>query len=430
MANRSSDAPGTGGLGDWGTGARGLGARGWGLAVRPASGLGARGSGLAVPAELKPSRYREKIVFAVFAAFAFLTPGHAQQPDRARTEALARRATERLQSLQREADRLAAEERSLLNDVKKLEIERQIRAEELKRVDADAAKVQTELAATVERAESLEQASRDETPQLRARLVEIYKLGEARYLRLLLSTPDLRRLGQSTRTVAALARLDRERVASHAHTLDELKRERKALEDRRSQLALLRGAAEKAGLAAQRAAQSKSELIRDIDNRRDLNAQLAGELQAAQQKVQAALRDLSTGAAASGDPSLPLRPFRGDLEWPAAGTIARRFGRGPTSNGMEIAAVEGADARAVHDGVVAFAGAFSGFGNLVILDHGSQTFSLYGDLLDIAVKKGDRVEHGRKVGTVGATSSGASGLYFELRVDGQPVDPLQWLRKR
>ena len=66
----------------------------------------------------------------------------------------------------------------------------------------------------------------------------------------------------------------------------------------------------------------------------------------------------------------------------------------------------------------------------MILEHGSQTFSLYGDLLDIAVKKGARLERGQAVGTVGVTASGATGLYFELRVDGQPVDPLQWLKRR
>jgi len=72
---------------------------------------------------------------ALFAACAVFvaSAAAAQPPDRARTEALARRATERLQALQHEADRLAAEERSLLNDVKKLEIERQIRGEEVKR---------------------------------------------------------------------------------------------------------------------------------------------------------------------------------------------------------------------------------------------------------------------------------------------------------
>jgi murein hydrolase activator len=363
---------------------------------------------------------------------AFLAAAAAQTGDRARTEALARRATERLQALQHEADRLAADERSVLNDLKKLEIERQIRAEELKRVDADTAKVQAELNATVDRMTTLDRSSRAEAPQLQARLVEIYKLGQARYLRLLLSTPDLRRLGQSTRTVAVLAKLDRERVLSYARTLEELKATQATLQERQTQLTALRATAEKASLVAQRATQAKNELVRDIDSRRDLNAQLAGELQAAQQRLQATLRDAGGNAAPADAASaaLPLRPFRGDLDWPVAGTVARRFGRGAVSNGIEIAALEGSEASAVHDGVVAFAGSFSGFGNLVILAHGSGTFSLYGDLLDLAVKKGDRVDRGRGLGTVGPTSSGSTGLYFELRVDGQPVDPLQWLRKR
>src|SRR5689334_18147882 len=65
----------------------------------------------------------------------------AQTSDRARTEALARRASERLQTLQREADRLAADERTVINEVRALEIARQLKAEELKRADADAKKV-------------------------------------------------------------------------------------------------------------------------------------------------------------------------------------------------------------------------------------------------------------------------------------------------
>jgi septal ring factor EnvC (AmiA/AmiB activator) len=354
----------------------------------------------------------------------------AQTPDRARTEALARRATERLQALQREADRLAAEERTLLGDLRKLEIERQLRAEELKRVDADAATVEAEMTATTKRMQSLETSERKEQPELRARFVEIYKLGQARYLRLILSTPDLRRLGQSTRTVAALAKLDRDRVASHQQTLSQLKTTRKTLEARWKDLAALKRSAEKAQAASVRAAQARADWVRDIDRKRDLNAQLAGELQTAQQKVQAMLRDMASGAPAGDVAALPLRPFRGDLPWPVDGQLRRRFNRGSASNGIEIAASEGSEAVAIHDGVVAFAGTFAGFGNLVILDHGSQTFSLYGDLLTIAVHKGARVDHGHAVGTVGPTSSGSDGLYFELRVDGQPVDPLQWLKKR
>src|SRR3989442_12421413 len=85
-------------------------------------------------------------VFAAFGAFAFIGLA-AQQPDRAQTEAMARRAGERLQALQREADRLASEEGTLLNDLRKLEVDRLLKAEELKQVDAEARRIEGDLAA-------------------------------------------------------------------------------------------------------------------------------------------------------------------------------------------------------------------------------------------------------------------------------------------
>jgi septal ring factor EnvC (AmiA/AmiB activator) len=378
---------------------------------------------------------RTAFLFVPFAAFAFIVAVEAQQPDRAGTEALARRTTDRLQALQREADRLALQERTLLGELRKLEIERQLRSAEMRRLDGEASKVETELAATSERMQVLQATERAKQPELRARLVEIYKLGQAQYLRLILSTPDLKHLGQATRTVAALAKLDRDRIASHQQTLTELKSTRTALEKRRNDFLSLRSLAEKAQAAAQRAAQARLELVRDIDRKRDLNAQLAGELQTTQQKLQAMLRDMAVGTAGRAvspveTAALPPAPFRGDLQWPVNGPVKRSFSHGSASNGIEIAAPDGADALAVHDGVVAYAGTFAGFGNLVILDHGSRTFSLYGDLLEIVVKKGARVERGHPVGSVGPTPAGTNGLYFELRVDGQPVDPLQWLKKR
>jgi septal ring factor EnvC (AmiA/AmiB activator) len=354
----------------------------------------------------------------------------AQQGDRPKTEALARRATERLQALQQEADQLASQERTLLNELRRLELERQIKLENLKGVSADADKVASELAATSERILQLEQQDLAERPDVRARLVEIYKLGRARYLRLLLSTADLRQLGRASRMVAALAQVDRNQLASHQRTLDSLKAARVELEERSRQMQSVRAEAARAEAAAAAAARAQAALIRDIDLQRDLNAQLAGELQAAQQKLQATLRDLPAGA--GGDQALlPLRPFKGALDWPAPGSIRRRFGAGAgqASAGIEIAADEGAPVHAIHEGVVAFADPFSGFGNLVIVDHGSQTFSLYGDLLEIEAKRGSRVERGQSIGSVGISPAGTSGLYFELRVDGRAVDPLQWLKK-
>jgi septal ring factor EnvC (AmiA/AmiB activator) len=361
--------------------------------------------------------------------------GSARQDDRARTEALAARAGERMQALHREADQLAAQARTLLGDLRKLELERQIKIEELRQLDTDAAQVERELAETNGQLTRLQAEIVAARPDLEARLVEMYKLGQARYARLLLSTTDVRRLGQAARTAAALAKLDRDRVTSHQRTLEELASTRATLEERNRRLAGLRDEARRADAEVARTALARSNAIREIDRQRDLNAQLAGELQAAQQKLQGTLRTMSPGGPVAVPSSLPFKPFRTDLDWPAAGSVRRRFTREVAgvprvSNGIEIAAQEGAPVSAVHGGVVAFADSFSGFGNLVILDHGAQSFTLYGNLLDIAVKKGAIVEAGQPVGTIGATLTGPAGLYFEMRVDGQPVDPLQWLKRQ
>src|SRR5262249_52389780 len=115
----------------------------------------------------------------------------AQQADRARTEALVARATARMRALEREADLLAADERTLLGDLRKLEVDRQLKTEELARLDAENAQVEADREATTTRIESLEAEIVATRPALRARLIEIYKLGRARYARLLPATSDL-----------------------------------------------------------------------------------------------------------------------------------------------------------------------------------------------------------------------------------------------
>ena len=351
----------------------------------------------------------------------------AQTADRDRAEALARRAGARLQALQQEADRLASEEQTLLGDLRKLEVAREITVEELHEATAKADESAKELQSVNDRVRFLEQEDVSERPQLRTRLVELYKLGQGRYLRVLLSTSDVKSVGQASRLVAAMAKRDHDRVAEHERTLTDLKASRAALQARARTLAAARLDAESARAEADRAVAARNGLIGNIDRERDLNAQLAGELTAAHQKLQNTLLQMSSGAAGDVAP-LPLRPFRGDLDWPVAGPVRQRFGRG--SNGIEIAADDGTSVQAVHGGTVAFAGPFTGFGNLIILQHDPDTFSLYGNLSDTAVARGARIESGQVLGSVGASTTGPPGLYFELRVGGQPVDPIQWLKKR
>ena len=96
---------------------------------------------------------------------------------------------------------------------------------------------------------------------------------------------------------------------------------------------------------------------------------------------------------------------------------------------MQFTVEEGPPVRAVHDGTAAFGGPFTGYSNLVILDHGGQTVSLYGQLAAPQVERGARIDRGNVVGTAGRILAGIPGMYFEMRVDGKPVDPLEWLKK-
>lgn len=350
----------------------------------------------------------------------------AAQADRAQVEALAQRAADRLRSLHDEADHLAADERTLLGDLRRLEIDRQIKAEELGQIERDTAQVVADLSELDVQVAALEGQEQTDAPRLRARLVDLYKLGQGRYLRLLLSTSEVQRLGNATRMLTALAAQDRARVTGHQRRFDELVRSRATLEERRQRLLTLQAEAIRAKSAADQVVLARNTLIREVDQRRDLNAQLSGELVAAQQKLQATLKGLASDASTTASSVLPMAPFRGDLAWPAAGGLRQAFG----CSAFGGAASEGAPVEAVHDGTVAFAGAFAGFGVLVVVDRGGQAFSLYGNLRDTVVSPGTRVARGAAIGTVGVPATGVAGLYFELRIDGRPVDPVQWLRKR
>ena len=242
---------------------------------------------------------------------------------------------------------------------------------------------------------------------------------------------DLRQLGRAYRVVSALAELDRQQVAEHRQALESLKSSQSALKERQEQVAALQEETRRIRRGLDRAIAAQSDLVRSIDERRDLTAQLTGELHLAQQQLQAA------GSQSRHAPVLPLRPFRGDLERPVAGDVVIPFGRhqqtrfGTTivRNGIEISAAEGGPVKAIHEGHVAFADTFTGFGNLVILDHGGQSYSSYGYLSFLAVQRGTHVDRHEVLGTVGRAPAGQAGLYFELRIDGNPVDPVEWLKE-
>jgi septal ring factor EnvC (AmiA/AmiB activator) len=84
---------------------------------------------------------------------------------------------------------------------------------------------------------------------------------------------------------------------------------------------------------------------------------------------------------------------------------------------------------AVFDGTVVFADRFRGYGLMVVLDHGGKHHSLYAHLGETRVAVGQKVLAGEQLGQVGSSGLEGPGLYFEMRFQGRPEDPLDWLKK-
>jgi septal ring factor EnvC (AmiA/AmiB activator) len=352
--------------------------------------------------------------------------GAQAQPDPAR------RLADRQRALEREAADLARQEKTILSELRKLEIERQLKTDELTAIERDLKATRDQLAAATARLKELRATADAAEPDIEDRLVRLYKMGRVGYWRLLLDVDDVRQMGRAYRTASALTRLDRERIQKHQATLKAVEQERLTLEGRTKEIARLLSRAAAARASLDRAVAARSALVASIDARQDLTAQLNEELSTARQRLEAAV---ASGRSVTG--IIPLRLFRGDLPWPADGIVIGRFGRQRNTlsgtetvrNGIEMSLAEGRPVTAVHDGVVSYAAPFTGYGNLVIVEHGEGAHSLYGHLAGASVNKGDKVDAGGRIGLSGRNPAGNPALYFELRIDAKPVDPLQWLRK-
>lgn len=133
--------------------------------------------------------------------------------------------------------------------------------------------------------------------------------------------------------------------------------------------------------------------------------------------------------------SVSFAQLQGQLGLPVRGELVGRFGApraegGTTWRGVFIRARQGAEVKAVAAGEVVFSDWLRGFGNLLILDHGNDYLSVYGNNDALLREVGDKVDGGATLASVGASGNqGESGLYFEIRHQGRPVDPLRWVRR-
>jgi len=387
-------------------------------------------------------------------AMTAVAPALAQTPAKKAEEALQaeRRKLQQTEQQLREERRKAAEARaresSLLAELEKIERGLAAKHREIGRLDRRIRKTQSEVVGLRSEIQSLEDQRSSQEGALARRLRAMYRMHvEGGALPVLLGGDDPVARAVALRHLTSLAALDARLIQEYRGTTDRLENRKGREESRQRELAALRAEAQREQAEFDRDAAKRRTLVARVRDERAYHERMVGELTEASRKLEAFIRTLQARQRrlARIPPKGEQRPgvgfagLRGRLPWPTEGRIvvsfgARvhpRFGTRTFRNGVDIDAAEGKDVFAVYGGQVIYTGWFKGYGNLIIVDHEHEYYTLYAHIAEIGVKEGEEVRQGQRIGTVGDTGSlEGPRLYFEVRHQGRPQNPEQWLRDR
>ena len=307
------------------------------------------------------------------------------------------------------------------------------------------AETQQQLALVSEELDQIRTRLADRKELFQDRVVSAYMAGPTAAMDTLLSSDDFAELldrvayyesalDADSRLIDDIELLE-QAVATHKQTIEERKdqiaADKAALERHRAEVAQIRDRRADALAAQQAAVATKQSLLADVLAKGSKLADIERQLARESARIESILAQQAVG--------LTGRPpgGSGQLAWPADGPLTSDyglrvhplFGDRRMHTGIDISAGYGAPVWAAGDGVVTYVGTMSGYGNVVIVDHGGGLATTYNHLSAFAVQGGDSVARSQPLGAVGCTGyCTGPHLHFEVRVNGAPVDPLPYLR--
>jgi septal ring factor EnvC (AmiA/AmiB activator) len=311
-----------------------------------------------------------------------------------------------------------------------------LREAEFREVSLRLQQVRSKLARHGDNLAQLERSQGERTRYLEFRLREIYQSGSRHTLRRLLGGADVERYWSGLRYAAYLNERDARVLAEYRRDRVALEAETRALADSGAALEASQRETDTARTNLERSRRRWSEELEVIRADREKRRTAIDELEGAANALGRLVETLERPEA---DPRMDMRRFEGLLEWPATGDVSAGFGtvvhpRFRTQvphPGLDIEAGAGQNIVSVFDGRVAYAAWMRGYGLTAIVDHGGGLLSVYAHASALLVDVDQRIRRGQLIGKVGETGSlRGPYLYFELRLDGAPVDPLAWLRSR
>lgn len=268
---------------------------------------------------------------------------------------------------------------------------------------------------------------------LQKRIQAYYKMGSVGFINVAFSARSLPELLNFHESFQVLITYDQAIIAAYRRSISELKKSVEALviEEALLEEFINQNKAEQDKINGLK--QEKKELLSRIRTQKQLHEKAIAELEQAAKSLTASLQTLQKQDEKIDQTFLYSK---GKIPPPVSGTLVsgykeevmNRLGIKTISYGIAIKAPNGTVIRAVHEGVVTFSGYLRGYGNTVIVNHGYQYYSICSRIERIFAQKGQKVEEGAEIGIMGDTATLMSdGLYFEIRKDSTPLDPLKWL---
>ncbi len=282
-----------------------------------------------------------------------------------------------------------------------------------------------------------QQALNQQTGQLTAQLRAIYLQGKQPAIKLLLDTDDPQNLSRYMQYFSYLKDARGEKIQAFEVALAKLAKTKKRILEQQAKISRNKKALENTETTLKAESVKRKKVLAKLEISIASESKRLQKLKNDQERLEGLLREVEQAIANLSLPS-DSEPFvkqKAKLPWPTRGKVRERFGsriaQGKLrSNGIRIATKGNTSVQAVHYGHVVFSDWLRGFGLLLIIDHGEGYMSLYGNNKSLLKEAGDWVSAGELISYAG-DSGGASesGLYFEIRRHGKPLNPSKWLRK-
>ncbi len=265
------------------------------------------------------------------------------------------------------------------------------------------------------------------------RMQAFYKLGELGLIHITFSDQTLPELLRFQDSFRALIKYDRNVIDTYRTTIVELEQAIESLKLQETIFEELITENEQELQNLDELKGEKEQLLDRIRTQAKLHEQAVAEMEEAAEKLTASLKGLKQREKKLEQGFLYNKGYHSP---PVTGKVIARFneetsnllGITSVSKGIAIDAPSGSTVRSIGDGEVQYSGYLRGYGNTVIVNHGHQYYSITSRMERLLVEKGQRVDEKTDIGIMGDTATLLTpGLYFELRQDTTPLDPMQWL---